>query len=128
VSCWLSEAELVNCVVWANVAYNMYAEIEIGSETLPRISHCDIDQEGYGAEEGGEPDAGGNMRKDPLFAAGPDGDCYLSCAAAGQESDSPCLDAGISTLISAWLNGYTTTRTDGVPDTAPDDIGYHYSP
>ena len=86
---------------------------------MPQIHHSDVEG-GYAGE--------GNIDADPLFVDGPEGDCCLSQLAAGQPQDSPCLDAGISTLISAWLNGYTTTRTDGVPDTAPDDIGYHYSP
>ena len=48
--------------------------------------------------------------------------------ASGQAGQSPCVDAGAATSLSAWLKGSTTTRTDGGPDTGADDIGFHYSP
>jgi hypothetical protein len=63
---------------------------------------------------------------DPLFVSGPLGDYYLSCRAAGQDADSPCIDAG-STSASAAGVGNLTTRTDGAFDTGVVDIGYHYS-
>jgi len=127
IGCWHSEAEFVNCVVWGNVAYNAWPAIEIGTEVIPEIEYCDIDQDGYGLEGSGQADADGNIRLDPLFAAGPLGDWYLSHTAAGQGADSPCVDAGRSTVISSWLTGYTT-RTDSAPDSGPADIGFHYSP
>jgi hypothetical protein len=68
---------------------------------------------------------------DPLFATGPDGDYYLSSVASGQDSSSPCIDAGdtlnmksplnLDSLVHAW-----TTRTDSVPDAGTIDLGYHY--
>jgi predicted outer membrane repeat protein len=128
VSCWHSEAEFLNCIVWGNEAITLYPAFEIGTEILPVISHCDIDQEGYGAEGTGTPDSDGNIRMDPLFTEGPSGRWYLSCALAGQAADSPCLDAGMSTSVSSWLRSMTTTRTDGALDSPPDDIGFHYYP
>lgn len=127
ISCWHSEAEFLNCIVWGNVAYNTWPSIEIGTEVVPDIECCDIDQAGYGLEGSGHADADGNIRLDPLFTAGSAGDWYLSHIAAGEAADSPCIDAGRHTAISAWLSG-RTTRTDGAPDYGPIDIGFHYSP
>jgi len=64
----------------------------------------------------------GMIETDPLFATGPDGDYYLSQIAAGQASDSPCVDGGDPFL--ALLSG--TTRTDEAQDWHVADIGYHY--
>ena len=64
----------------------------------------------------------GDISANPEFVAGPDGDYYLSQIAAGQGSDSPCVDAGTAT-------GYPydgTTRTDEAPDTGAADMGFHY--
>jgi hypothetical protein len=68
----------------------------------------------------------GNFVADPLFVSGPLGDYYLSSIGAGQEADSPCIDAG-STSASIAGVGNLTTRTDGAFDTGIVDIGYHYS-
>jgi len=68
----------------------------------------------------------GNFAADPLFVSGPLGDYYLSSTAAGQDADSPCIDAG-STSASIAGVGNLTTRTDGAFDTGVVDIGYHYS-
>jgi hypothetical protein len=127
ISSWHSEAEILNSIVWMNTAYNQYPSIEIGTEIIPAIESCDIDQEGYGLEGSGLADSDGNLRLDPLFVTGSHGDWYLSCVAAGQGADSPCIDAGISTDISSWLSGLTT-RTDDAQDAGVTDIGYHFSP
>ncbi len=127
ISCWYSDAEIMNSIVWFNTAHLQYQSIEIGTEILPEIGYCDIDQEGYGLEGSGLADSDGNLRLDPLFVTGPYGDWYLSFVAAGQGADSPCIDAGISTDISFWLSGLTT-RTDGAQDAGVTDIGYHFSP
>lgn len=75
----------------------------------------------------------GALSLDPLFVPGPEGDYYLSHVATGQDSTSPCVDAGdtlsmtaplnLDSLIHAW-----TTRTDTMPDAGAIDIGYHYEP
>jgi hypothetical protein len=64
----------------------------------------------------------GCIDDDARFAAGPQGDAYLSQVAAGQALDSPCLDAGDPARAA-----YGTTRTDGRPDTGALDIGYHHA-
>jgi hypothetical protein len=71
-------------------------------------------------------DAGvGNIAGDPCFVAGPDGNYYLSQIAAGQASDSPCVDTGSDTAVNLGMNEYTT-RTDGLNDMGTVDMGYHY--
>jgi hypothetical protein len=59
---------------------------------------------------------------DPLFVTGPQGNYYLSQIAAGQGTDSPCVDTGDP--ASHMIVG--TTRTDEVPDSGVVDMGYHY--
>jgi len=63
----------------------------------------------------------GLIDADPLFAAGPNGDHYLSQVAAGQAVDSPSVDSGDPGEV---ITG--TTRTDEVQDTGVEDQGYHY--
>jgi len=65
----------------------------------------------------------GNFDADPLFVVGPLGAYYLSQIAAGQVSQSPCVDAGDP--LSTPLPG-TTTRTDEVADSGVIDVGYHF--
>ncbi|MBN2208542.1 MAG: right-handed parallel beta-helix repeat-containing protein [Candidatus Coatesbacteria bacterium] len=71
-------------------------------------------------------DGEGNFAADPLFVSGPLGHYYLSAMVAGQDADSPCIDAG-STSASIAGMGELTTRTDSAFDTGIVDIGYHYS-
>jgi hypothetical protein len=67
----------------------------------------------------------GNINSTPLFAAGPQGAYYLSQTAAGQISNSPCVNAGSKTAGDAGLSSYAT-RTDHVNDSGTVDMGYHY--
>ncbi len=114
---YLSEwAMISDSIVWGNESaddeqiYNYFWYVE------PRYS-CIQDW-----DEGGE----GNISDDPLFVAGPDGDYYLSSMSAGQEADSPCIDAGSD---SAWRLGLwdRTTGTDAAADERAVDMGYHYA-
>ncbi|MCK4294432.1 MAG: right-handed parallel beta-helix repeat-containing protein [Planctomycetes bacterium] len=66
-----------------------------------------------------------NIASDPLFAAGPLGDYYLSQTAAGQGFDSPAVDGGSGSSLVSGMIGYTT-RTDSFRDMGAVDIGYHY--
>ncbi len=63
------------------------------------------------------------LTADPCFVEG----YYLANIAAGQSSQSPCVDAG-SLLVSDpnVLLADLTTRTDGVKDAGLVDLGYHY--
>jgi predicted outer membrane repeat protein len=126
ISCWHSEAAIVNCIVWGNGAEFYYPAIEIGDEVRPAIRFCDIDQEGYGDPTDGSADADGNIDLDPLFVSGPLGDWYLGQTAAGQASQSPCVDAGTATMLSPWLEAFGTTRTDHAPPSGATDMGFHY--
>jgi hypothetical protein len=67
----------------------------------------------------------GIIADDPLFAAGPLGEYYLSQAAAGQGVTSPCVDAGSDTAANLGLDSYTT-RSDQAGDGGQVDMGYHY--
>ncbi|MBE3040232.1 MAG: right-handed parallel beta-helix repeat-containing protein, partial [Chloroflexi bacterium] len=65
-----------------------------------------------------------NINIDPLFIGG----FFLSQIAAGQISDSCCVNTGSGNVTSPDISlaGYTT-RTDSVPDVGTVDMGYHYS-
>lgn len=100
---------LVNCIIWnhTNSLFDDYGD--------PIIRYCDIRN---------RTDMGpGCIDANPLFVAGPLGNYYLSQQDAGQEADSPCLDAGDPGTSSPG----GTTRTDDRPDTGIPDMGYHYS-
>jgi hypothetical protein len=128
ISCWHSAARIVNCIVWGNLCHYSDPAIEIGADIYPAVSHCDVDQAGYGKYGDGSADSFGNIRLDPLFTAGPLGNRYLSQTAAGQATDSPCVDSGTITELSSWIAAYMTTRTDGGPDSDDTDLGFHYTP
>ncbi|MHC4645955.1 MAG: InlB B-repeat-containing protein, partial [Planctomycetota bacterium] len=68
-----------------------------------------------------------NLDGDPLYVPGPAGrgDYFLSQVAAGQDANSPALDAGNKSAIAAGLNT-RTTRTDNLFDAGQVDLGYHY--
>ncbi len=109
---------------------------DFGASTLS-ISYSNV-QGGYESayvESGCTLDWGpGMMDEDPLFTAGPEGDYYLSQIAAGQEIDSPCVDAGSGPAHNSCfgaLNGEICldslwTRTDEIADSGIVDMGYHY--
>lgn len=65
----------------------------------------------------------GNIEQDPLLII----DWYLSCIAAGQHLQSPCINTG---SIEAQVAGLTLfwTRTDSIFDTGTSDMGFHHGP
>ena len=83
----------------------------------------------YSNVQGGENyiDGPGNINMDPMFVSGYLGDYYLSQISAGQEIDSPCIDAGSDASVNLGYNN-KTTRTNGSFDTGIVDMGYHYPP
>jgi len=86
---------VINTILWGNSA-STGPQISLGAGSMD-VSYCDV--EGGSAAVHVAPGATlywgeGNMDWDPLFVTGPLGDYYLSQVAAGQGSDSPCLDAG----------------------------------
>jgi predicted outer membrane repeat protein len=68
-----------------------------------------------------------NIDADPLFVTGPLGNYYLSHIGAGQDTDSPCIDAGSNSALYRGLTERYTTRVDNVPDAREVDMGYHYT-
>ncbi len=101
-------AVIKNCIIWGNDPDSMHG--------LGLLSYTDIEG-GYSGT--------GNINADPCFVIGPLGDYYLSQIAAGQTSDSPCVDAGSDTAGNLGMDTLTT-RTDHVIDTGIVDMGYHY--
>lgn len=130
VSCYDAFVEIVNSILWNNVAGNG-AEIAIGDPLEPynplaivALTYSDVD----GGEEYVYVGAGctldwgeGNIDANPLFADG----YHLSQTEAGDAADSPCVDTGSESAEALGLHRYTT-RTDIVPDTNIVDMGYHY--
>ncbi len=106
-----SSATFENSILWANGT-----EMDLQEDCSASVSNCCV----YGGYPGHN-----NISDDPLFATGPDGDYYLSCVPAGQDEDSPCIDAGNDTATNCELD-CLTTRTDEVPDSWMVDLGYHY--
>jgi len=130
-----SQTTLIDSVIWGNTGTNGN-QISIGSDyelfyldrpaTLT-VSYCDIQGgRGPGAIHI-EPGRilnwlEGNIDADPLFV----GSYYLSQIAAGQEADSPCVDAGSDSAVALGLDKYTT-RSDGISDVGVVDMGIHYA-
>jgi predicted outer membrane repeat protein len=106
------EAMITNTIIYGNDAG--------GGEQLSAdnatVTYCNI--------EGGWPGEG-NIDADPMFVAGPLGCYYLSQTAAGQQLDSPCIDAGSDTAANLGFD-MLTTRRDEVGDSGIVDMGYHY--
>jgi hypothetical protein len=134
-----TDVRLANCTVCDNGTYGV-ARWGSGSST---ITMRDTIVTGNGDDIAGDPagyevtysDIGdgdfagsdGNITVDPQFVSGPYHSYCLSQTAAGQGSDSPCVDAGSDTGATLGLDG-TTTRTDAVPDGGTVDMGYHAWP
>jgi len=113
-----TNAAFVNCILYGNQDYDFY---EYGTNPITLNYCCYYDL--YGSDYV----IGNCITSDPLFATGPNGDYYLSHVAAGQASDSPCIDAGSDTAVNMELDS-KTTRTDGTTDAGTVDTGYHYEP
>jgi len=133
-----SQTKLINSIVWGNDAA-VGRQIALGSKNDPdylerpaelTVSHSDIQGWNNPADihqeyAGKLHDLGGNFAADPCFVQG----YYLSHIPAGQDYNSPCIDAGSDTAQNIGLDDYTT-RTDGLPDVFDSDVdlGYHYMP
>ncbi len=106
---WLSSPTVVNSILWGDSA----DEVSLDGTSSIDITYSCI-QGGYDGE--------GNIEEDPEFVYG----CYLSQTAAGQGSDSPCVDTGSDTAANLGMDD-RTTRTDGVDDSGTVDMGYHFT-
>jgi len=101
-----SSPTIINCILWGN-----------GDELFDcSATYCCIEDFDAGT---------GNIHTDPWFQTGFYGDYYLSSIAAGQASDSDCINMGSQSAIAAGLSD-RTTQTDNAPDTGTVDMGYHY--
>lgn len=105
--------------------------VRVGTEGIPgelAVSYSDVMYwlDGAYVEEGCTLDWGlGNTDADPVFVTGLLGGYYLSQTAAGQETTSPCVNAGSDTAENLGFDRLTT-RNDGAWDTGVVDMGYHY--
>ena len=113
---------MTNCIVWDNWAAVLGGDGYVwgyGSHTFS-YSYSDLAGDWYIEDDSVLDPGDGLFAADPLFTAGPQGSWYLSQTAAGQPTDSPCLDTGdpVSPL-------FGTTRTDLEPDSGVVDVGYH---
>ncbi len=97
---------IINCILWAN-GDDLYG--------------CSAT---YSCIEDGDAGAG-NIAADPCFVPGLQGNYYLSQTAAGQTTNSPCVDAGSDTAANLQMNEFTT-MTEGAKDKGIVDMGYHY--
>ncbi|MFC1890088.1 nitrous oxide reductase family maturation protein NosD [Thermodesulfobacteriota bacterium] len=123
-----SSVTILNSILWGDVALDDGPEIWIGTVAHPSVlavSYSDVE----GGEDGIYWEPGcildydeSNIDVDPLFVSGELGDFYLGHIAAGDPTDSPCIDAG--TGPAEEIGG--TTRTDHVDDIGTVDMGYHY--
>jgi predicted outer membrane repeat protein len=124
---WGGSLALTDCIAWGNIA-NEGPQIAFEGSGTVSVSHSCL--------QGGDwnvypPEAmlnwpNGSIEDDPCFVTGPVGDYYLSQIAAGQGSDSPCVDARSDWAANLGVDMYTT-RTDEISDVGIVDIGYHYA-
>lgn len=131
VSCYDAFAEITDSILYNNVA-GYGPEIAVGDpleiSNPPagvEVTYSDV----LGGEELVHVSTGctlnwdaNNLDTDPLFTSG----YYLSNTEAGDDIDSPCVDAGSDTSEAKGLNRYTT-RADFAPDEDIVDMGYHYA-
>ncbi len=114
--------EITQSILWGDLPD------EIAGPGTPGVFFCDV--ETTLAVYPGE----GNLNTNPLFINGPRGNYYLSQVAAGQVSESPCVNAGQNDANNYFITlpyGYVfmnqlTTRTDELNDYGIVDLGYHY--
>ncbi|MBE0536993.1 MAG: choice-of-anchor L domain-containing protein [Phycisphaerae bacterium] len=139
IDCYSSNAKIAYCTIVDNVGGEafggfggVYADALSTQTTVTNsiLWNNGDDVEGCSATysciqegDGGE----GNISQDPRFRTGTLGNYYLSQGAAGQQTNSPCVNAGSSDLVTPEFDPSAyTTRTDNVPDADAPDMGYHY--
>jgi len=114
-------ATLTDCILWNNTAPIQPYDAQCFGAVV--FNYCDC--------RSALPYIDGSFTRnncieaDPQFVAGPGGNYYLSQIAAGQDADSPCLDAGSDTVTGLGL-GDRITRTDQSYDVSRVDMGWHY--
>jgi hypothetical protein len=115
-----SDITVTNSIVWGN--QDEEVSFLIGD---PQITYTCIQKANPWPGDG-------NINDNPLITTGPWGTGYLSSMDAGQDNDSPCINAG-SELASELCSGNPevcldtlTTFTNHAPDTGIVNIGYHF--
>ena len=128
-----SQTLLIDSILWGNTGMNGN-QIAMGSNLEPiyidrpaelTVRNCDIegDQAGIYKEPGHPLNwLGVNIDVDPNLVLPY---YYLSHTAAGDDVDSPCIDAGSVLAVVSGL-GDCTTRSDGANDDGMVDMGLHY--
>ncbi|MHC4676908.1 MAG: right-handed parallel beta-helix repeat-containing protein [Planctomycetota bacterium] len=117
---------IYNCGQWGLESAATSGNLYENNIFWDSIDNTGVATYNYNDYSGGALPGTGNISSDPLFVNAAAGDFHLSHIAAGQGSDSPCIDAGSDTAANL---GYDTktTRTDSVSDSGTVDMGYHYS-
>ncbi len=121
---------ITDSILWGNLGA-FGSQIAIETESNPSWVKV-----GYSDVQGGAPEiyvADGatlewemtNIHEDPLFVNDTQDDYHLSQIPAGQDDDSPAVNAGSAPASDLGFFLYTT-RTDDVPDRGIVDMGYHY--
>ncbi|MHC4595332.1 MAG: S8 family serine peptidase, partial [Planctomycetota bacterium] len=129
-----SSPTITNCTVVVDAGRPKDGGIFAYRDSFPVITNCILWGNGddlyncsatYSCIE--DDDSGiGNIHLEPTFITGPLGDYYLSQTAAGQLSDSTCLDLGDPGTDPGLQIHTFTTRTNGAPDEGVVDMGAHY--
>lgn len=118
--CEYSSLSMTNSIIWNNTP-----EAYFSIDSDPVIQYSCI-EEGFEGE--------GNINANPLFVSGSMGNFYLSHTSAGQNQDSPCVNAGnlLSSDVCFDCSGTEIclddfwTSTTGTHDSGQVDMGAHY--
>jgi len=117
-----STVTLYDCIIWDNNAGaggDELAEVA-GTMTLNNCCYQNLAGDVYGT-----PIFNNCITSNPLLVNPGAADYHLEHIAAGQGSDSPCIDAGSDTAVNLGMDD-KTTRTDSIADTGQVDMGWHY--
>ncbi|MBN1296401.1 right-handed parallel beta-helix repeat-containing protein [bacterium] len=121
-----TDVTITNTILWNN----SHEEIYLDATGTVIVTYSDVEL------TSGVYPGSGNINSDPLFTSISLGNHYLSHLAAGQASDSPCINAGgeaASSICFFSVSGSicmddVTTRTDQIADAGQADMGFHYPP
>ncbi len=128
---------IIDSIFWGNTAPSG-SNLAIYSSGNLSLNYCDVEGGAAGIPvpvEGSLTWGVGMIETDPLFEIGPGGDYYLAQTAAGQLSDSPCINTGsdLSANTCYTVESHPiclsdlVTRTDIVTDSGTVDMGFHYA-
>ena len=110
----------------AIVAQNGGVGIRVDGAPAAHVTESDVWDNDGGAFLG-DLATDGTLDKDPIFLTGALHDYYLSQVDAGDEVDSPAVDAASKTAAELELLVHTTA-VSGLPDQGQADLGFHAAP